>query len=367
IGIASVLKKQNSGKSLGDLENAMKIARKLRQPQLEARIYEAMSGVYRQEKNYKEAMEALEAQHKLLDSLLRADTAKDIAALDSSYALETSYEQIGHLQQTNKREKKELQAGWIILMAVLVIAVLLWLYLQKIKKLNQQLRESNRIKDTLFSVIGHDLKGPASSALQLFEMMETEEFTDAELKSMISELRKQTTASLDLLQSLFEWGRAQLQGIKVNVTDYNPKSIVSRTVTLLSPQAHQKRLKISDNTNPDLKLHTDADHFEFVIRNLLSNAIKFSRPGGEIRLNATAQDKNEVIFSVTDEGVGISEEQQRSFLSGNLKVAFGTAREKGSGLGLLLSKDFIRANHGRIWLESKENEGTTFYVALPAA
>lgn len=194
INIASVLKLQNSGKSLTNLKAAMRIARKLREPQLEARIFEAMAGVYRQEQNYKEAMNALTEQHRLLDSLLKTDTAKDIAALDSSYVLESSYEKIGHLQQTNKQTKNELQFGWVILTAVLLILILLWLYLRKVKRLNQELKASNKIKDTLFSVVGHDLKGPAASAVQLFELMETEEFTQLELKGMIVELRKQTSA-----------------------------------------------------------------------------------------------------------------------------------------------------------------------------
>lgn len=367
INIASVLQKQNSDKSLADLKQAMIIARKIKQPQLEARIFAVMAGVYRQEQNYKEAMNALSEQHRLLDSLLQADTAKDIAALDSSYALESSYEKIGNLQQTNKHAKSQLQLGWLILMSVLVILLLLWLYLKKVKRLNQELKASNKIKDTLFSVVGHDLKGPAASAVQLFEMMETEEFTAPELKGMIAELKKQTNASLDLLKSLFEWGRAQLQGIKVNQTDFDPKEVIDRCISLLSPQALQKNITIKDTAPSSLSVHADADHFEFVIRNLLSNAIKFSHPGGVIEVSAERQDKNDIVFSVADSGVGISKAQQQIFLTGNLNVAFGTAKEKGSGLGLMLTKDFIKANEGRIWLESGENEGSTFFVALHAA
>jgi signal transduction histidine kinase len=245
--------------------------------------------------------------------------------------------------------------------------VLLWLYLRKVKRLNQELKASNKIKDTLFSVVGHDLKGPAASAVQLFEMMETEEFTAPELKGMIVELKKQTTASLELLKSLFEWGRAQLQGIKVNQTDFDSKEVIDRCISLLSPQASQKNITIKDSAPSDLKLHADADHFEFVIRNLLSNAIKFSHPGGVIEVGAWKHDKNDIVFSVADSGVGISKTQQQAFLTGNLNVAFGTAKEKGSGLGLMLTKDFIKANDGRIWLESRENEGSTFFVALHAA
>ena len=312
-------------------------------------------------------MAALEDQHYLLDSLLRSDTAKDVAALDSSHLLERSREKIGNLQQLNRVEKISLNLGLVTLLVVLLLGVLLWRYLRKIRRLNEELTNSNRVKDTLFSVIGHDLKGPAGSAAQLFELMETEDFTPEEMKGMLTELRKQTKASLELLQSLFEWGKAQLQGIKVNPSDFQVQPVIERCIHLLSRQAAQKHLRLTAEIPGDLKLHADADHFEFIIRNLLSNAIKFSYEGGTIHIDGELASHNEVIVSVKDNGMGISTDQQAVFLTSNLKVNFGTQNEKGSGLGLLLTKDFIKANQGRIWLESEGGKGTTFYVALPAS
>ena len=368
--IAELLRRQDAGASLADLKTALEIAGKLGNPQLEARIYAAMAGVYRQEKNYKEAMAALEAQHRLVDSLLNADTTRDIAALDSSYMLETSREKIGGLQQVNQQESLELWLSISLGIFALVFAAWLWLYLRKIRRLNQELQNSNRIKDTLFSVIGHDLKGPAGSAAQLFELMETEDFTEAEMKRMIAELRKQTNASLELLQALFEWGKTQLQGVKVNPADFDPGPVVERCIHLLSRQAAQKNIAINNELPQHLRIYADADHFEFVIRNLLSNAIKFSHEGGLIEVRATLpalSPSKEVVFAVRDSGVGISPAQQAAFQAGNLQVSFGTRQEKGSGLGLLLAKDFIKANRGHIWLESEEGKGTVFFVAFPAA
>ncbi len=367
IQIADLLKGQDAANSLGDLKTALVIAQNLHQPQLEARIYDAMAGVYRQEKNYKEAMDALEEQHHLLDSLLHADTTKDIAALDSSYALERSQEQIGHLQKIDRQERSELYIGLIILIAVMLIALLLWFYLKKIRSLNRELKASNRVKDTLFSVIGHDLKGPAGSAAQLFELMETEDFTQEEIRAMIADLRRQTTASLELLQALFEWGKAQLQGIKVNPSDFDPKTVIDRCLSLLSQQASQKHIRMASSVAGGLLVHADPDHVELIIRNLLSNAIKFSHEGGVISVEAArAAGKAQVIFTVRDNGIGISKAQQDVFLTGNLEVNFGTQKEKGSGLGLMLVKDFVKANHGQIWLESQERQGTVFFIALPA-
>lgn len=368
IRIAGILKKQDAGTSIRDLRQALAIARDLREPKLEARIFEALAGVYRQQKNYGEAMGALDDQHHLLDSLLQADTARDVAALDSSYVLERSREKVGALQQLNRIEKISLNVGLFTLLVILSLLVLLWRYLRKIKRLNEELASSNRVKDTLFSVIGHDLKGPAGSAAQLFELMETEDFTPEEMKGMIAELRKQTKASLELLQSLFEWGKAQLQGIQVRPLDFDPRPVVERCITFLSQQAAQKNISLHMEVPAGLLLHADPDHFEFIIRNLLSNAIKFSHPGGRIEVKAAFSiSTNQTIFAVKDQGIGISKAQQAVFLTSNLQVNFGTGQEKGSDLGLLLTKDFIKANHGRIWLESEEGKGTTFYIAMAAA
>jgi len=365
INIAGILKTENAGQSLNDLKKALQIAEDLHQPQLEADIYKALAGVYQQEKNYKEAMTALEEHHRLLDSLLESDTTKDIVELDSSYKLESTRQQIGHLQQINKKETSELDMGMVILTVVILLLILLWLYLRKINRLNRELKASNHIKDTLFSVIGHDLKGPAGSAAQLITLMETERFPEDELQAMLSELRKQTAASFELLTSLFEWGRAQLQGVQVRPVELITSPLIQKNIALLNQQAILKNIVITDHTPPDAHILADHDHFDLIIRNLLSNAIKFTNGGGQIDIKAYPLNE-EMIYSVTDTGIGISPEQQRAFTETSLHVQFGTRGEKGSGLGLLLIKEFIKANKGRIWLESTEGKGTTFYIAFPA-
>ncbi|HEY0244198.1 MAG TPA: tetratricopeptide repeat protein, partial [Mucilaginibacter sp.] len=161
INIAGILKSDNAVQSLTDLKRALQLADSLHQPQLEVTIYAAMAGVYRQQKDYKEAMTALEENHRLLDSLLDANTNKEIASLDSSYTLESSLKKIGNLQKINNNEKIELKVSLALLIMVIVLLIVLGLYLRKISRLNKELKAANRLKDTLFSIIGHDLKGPA--------------------------------------------------------------------------------------------------------------------------------------------------------------------------------------------------------------
>ncbi len=129
----------------------------------------------------------------------------------------------------------------VVLTVVILLLVLLWLYLRKINRLNRELKASNHIKDTLFSVIGHDLKGPAGSAAQLITLMETERFPEDELQAMISELRKQTAASFELLTSLFDWGRAQLQGVQVRPVNLLTAPLIQKKYSAFKPAGHSEK------------------------------------------------------------------------------------------------------------------------------
>jgi signal transduction histidine kinase len=194
--------------------------------------------------------------------------------------------------------------------------------------------------------------------------METEVFSEAEIKQMISEVRKQTHASFELLNGLFEWGKAQLQGIQVNQKHFETHPVIQKNISLLSQQASLKKIIITDHSPVDARLFADPNQFDFIIRNLLSNAIKFTFPSGFIDIYAS-KNNDEMIYSVRDTGIGITTKQQQLFLKTNMTVAFGTTGEKGSGLGLLLIREFMKANKGRIWLESEEGKGTTFYFSFP--
>jgi signal transduction histidine kinase len=311
-------------------------------------------------------MLALEEHDRLLDSLLLARINSDIVALDTSYRLEKSREEIDQLQETNKKGKAELRIGLIFIIIVLVMLVFLWMYLRKAKGLNRELLESNHVRDTLFSIVGHDLKGPAGNAVKLLEIMEAGSMPADVVKKMTTELRKQSAASLELLNALFEWGKAQLHGVEATPASVGTKPIVEKNISLLAPQAALKNIDITDDTPAELQVYADPNHVDFIIRNLLSNAIKFTHDQGRIELQAVQKGKD-IVFSVRDNGIGISKEKQDAFLKTTLPVSFGTKGEKGSGLGLLLIKEFVRANKGHIWLESKEKEGTVFYVSFPMA
>lgn len=363
LNIAEILKKENAAKSLEDLKQALSIAESIHEPELTAKIFGAMAGVYEQEKNYREAVIVMEEQHHLVDSLLVESHEEEVKELDSSLALGKSREKIYGLELANKKTEIELDAGIVLIVASLIVLLILWFYLKKVRKLNAELKKSNEIKDKLFSIIGHDLKGPVGSMAQMLAMLETDAFPEKEVKNAIAALRKQSEASHETLIALFEWGKAQLRGVNVNPVNFLARTIIEKNLSVLKSQSDKKSITINDHVLPAISIYADPDQFDFVIRNLLSNAIKFNYPAGTIEINAK-KEKGNIIFSVKDNGKGIAPEQQAAFLKSNLSVSFGTIGEKGTGLGLLLTKEFIKANKGKIWLESQEGEGTTFYFSL---
>jgi signal transduction histidine kinase len=347
------------------LKQALELSLKVGRTEMTADIYSALTDVYEKQQKYKEAMGAVREHNKLRDSLYSLNKTRELASLFASYELNESKSKIQELELVNQERTFERNLVIIGIAAVSIILLLLWFYYRKMNVLNRKLNESNKIKDKLFSIIGHDLKAPVGGLVQTLELLEDDDLNAEERKYVIGQLRKQTQLSLDTLNALLNWGEAQLKGVSVNAQHFETKGIISKNVDLLSKQAAEKSIFITDNTAETITVLADVNHFDVVVRNLLSNAVKFTKEHGAIEINAmeTAKD-GMVVFSVKDNGQGISEEQQQQFLSSNINVSFGTKGEKGTGLGLLLTKEFILANGGKIWLESKVGEGTTFYFSL---
>lgn len=366
MGIANVLKNKDAEQSIQHLKNALDIAHTIGHKQLAAEIYRSLSDLYRQQSRYADALNALEKHHRLLDSLQNANVGHKIAVLQSSYELAESKLRIEALELANQQRTYQRNEGLFTAVAILLVLLIVGVYFYKTTRLNKNLAASNLIKDKLFSIIGHDLRNPIGGITQLLEVLEDENLTEDQ-RVMVSEMRKQGKVSLDILNALLNWGEAQLKGIHIEKVSFNAKNSITKNILALQKHAGDKSILITDATPDDLTLFGDINHFEFIIRNLLSNAIKFSYPSGKIEVAAINKpSSNIVIFSVKDHGKGISGAQQEIFLKANLDIAYGTKGEKGTGIGLMLSKEFIKANKGQLWIESKEGIGSTFFFTFPA-
>jgi signal transduction histidine kinase len=241
-------------------------------------------------------------------------------------------------------------------------------------ELNVQLAESekklielNSAKDKLFSIIGHDLKNPIFTILGFSQILEEdyEEMTDEKKLEYIKTIY-QTAASIQkLLENLLTWSRAQTGRLEVNLEPISIRNVINETVDIVTTQAEKKNIEIIVNLNSTLMVYADNNLLETVVRNLLTNAIKFTNPGGRITVS-TRDENGFVAVSVEDTGIGLSEADKNKLFRIDVNNAeIGHHKEKGTGLGLILCKEFCEKMGGSIWVESKLGKGSAFYFTVP--
>lgn len=369
LNLSSVLGKESTAKAVAYMQNALLISKKIGQKRLTSEIYEGLSEKYQQMGDYKAALFAVKEQHKLLDSIYNISKEREIANLQAGYELDKSKQHIQTLELLNEKRTLERNAGVVAAILVSLTLILLGLYLHRVRKLNHELKASNQVKDKLFSIIGHDLRSPVGTVVQMLDVIDQSDLEAFELREMLSILKKHTQASLETLDTLLQWGKSQLQGVRVTPTVFNPESIIERNLEILSVSAGQKYIRIIKSVPADLELYSDPDHFNFVVRNLLSNAVKFTYPSGEVKVSVSGYHSKPgyITFSVKDNGKGISEKDKEVLFESFSGADHGTAGEKGTGIGLILCKEFVQANNGEIWVESREGDGSEFFFTVKTA
>ncbi len=231
-----------------------------------------------------------------------------------------------------------------------------------------RLKELNSIKDKLFSIIGHDLKGLLNNVLGLSELIETEfdSFSPKELRLYNQYILRSSQTIAELLENLLTWSCAQRNILKVIPQLVPVHYIIEKSLNPVSQNAVSKEISVKNNVEPTSLVFADESMLTTIIRNLISNSIKFTNRGGIISVDAE-QNNGHVIISIADNGIGISpEKMQHLFKPDKNRSGVGTEGEKGTGLGLIICKDFVERNDGKIWAESNQEDGTTFFIKLPS-
>ena len=230
-----------------------------------------------------------------------------------------------------------------------------------------QLREANATKDKFFSIIAHDLKSPFSSLIGFSELLyeEYNQFDEQEIKEFIQQIYISSTNSLKLLDNLLQWAKSQTGRIVASPEYLNVNNLVFETIGLLKAASNNKKIKLRTDLQDGCVVLADRYMTLTILRNLLSNAIKFTYPGGDIIISSVKV-KDKIRISVADNGTGISPSDQEKLFRVDQKVRNpGTNNEYGTGLGLILCKEFVEKNAGVIGVESKEGIGSVFYFLFP--
>lgn len=238
---------------------------------------------------------------------------------------------------------------------------------EELIKTKTELEKLNQEKDKFFSIIAHDLRSPFQSFIGFLDLLDKNlyKFSIKELSTRINQLSNKAESLFQLLKNLLEWARIQ-RGVYPFFPDrLNLLALMDHYLKSIETIINNKEIKVSLDVSKNIYVFADENMLGSVILNLVTNAIKFSDVGGNVKISAKILDDN-VQVSVSDEGIGMSQEILESLFRIDKKVGRrGTMGEESSGLGLLLCKEFIEKNNGKIWVESVENQGSTFYFTLP--
>ena len=237
-----------------------------------------------------------------------------------------------------------------------------------IEEKNEELRKTIAGRDKMYSVIAHDLRSPMASMKMLLNtiMMSVEkDKIDPDIFDMLEMSNKTSEEVFSLLDNLLKWTKSQLGKLTVIPQKLDISGLADGVVEVMNSVAGVKHIKLIRTDHESFFVYVDIEMIKSILRNLISNAVKFSNPDSEIKVGIKAED-GKVIVSVTDSGKGIKKEDQHKLLKDSTHfTTYGTNSEEGSGLGLLLCRDFARKNGGELWFESEENLGSVFSFSLP--
>jgi PAS domain S-box-containing protein len=241
---------------------------------------------------------------------------------------------------------------------------------EEIQLKNIELAELNISKDKFFSIIANDLRIPITSFLFLTKLMSDNisHYSSQELHFITKELQDSATNLSDMLENLLEWSRLQRGIIEFHPVPFMLTFIVIRNLDVIIDFAKQKNIEIINNISEEFLVYADVVMFNIILRNLISNAIKFTPRGGKIEIGTVNISEGFTGIYIKDNGIGMDDQTVGKLfkMDQNFK-RLGTENEPSSGLGLLICKEFIEKHNGRIWVESEEGKGSSFYFSLPNA
>lgn len=251
---------------------------------------------------------------------------------------------------------------------VLVVGTLLTILIIQRRRFIKQIKaleEISKAKDQLFLIIGHDLNNTICDIPPAIKIFREGEITLEERASLLDNIEEDALASSESLKNLIAWGKLKLEGILSSPVKFDASKIICNNLTKINQPINDKDLTVKNSISRDIEIYADISQFKFIIKNLLSNAVKFCGHSGIIEIEAYPSSQSEfMIFSIKDCGVGVG--------ARNVKMVFdplntnesGTENEEGSGIALMLCKEYATANGGKMWVAKEKSGGVIFYVAM---
>jgi signal transduction histidine kinase len=388
LGRGSVYAKQEKyDEAMRYIEKAASLAQEINARVLEIACYNQLSILWEKRGDYKKSLEYFKQFKTLDDSLFSNEMQQKLLRDQIRFEIATRDDQIAALTRLEETQKSELKKTELIRNILVVVIALTGILLfsvyrsgQRRKQINalllqhqeetekrsKELEQLNEVKDKFFSIISHDLRSPINALAGLMDLLDKGAIAQHELPVAIKELRTRFNHTRSLMNNLLDWTVLQMDKMNLQAGNVPLRKIVEENIELVG-SIQNKKIKMVNSVPENATGYADSNTINLVIRNLMTNAIKFTNDGGEITVSAESTG-TEWVMSVRDNGIGMNTEiQKKLFDKINPYSTRGTANEKGTGLGLILCKEFVEKNGGRIWVESEEGKGSTFWFTVPKA
>jgi len=374
---------QKFAESFKLIDEALTSAKSLNARVLEIDCYEQLSGLAEQKGDYKKSLEYFKNFKVMRDSLFNEEFVHKLFE-DLRYETETKDSEIAELSLARSLQTAEIKRQGFIrnilavsaaLTGILLLSVyrsgqrririnkLLMEHQEEIKKRSIELEQLNQVKDKFFSIISHDLRSPINALSGILDLMGRDQLKPEEFSRLVKELKIQFNHTKTLINNLLDWALLQMDKLKIQPEKINLRNLVDENFRLLS-SLHLKEIEMINRIPEKVYASADLNTINLVFRNLILNSIKFTESGGKIWVDVK-ENQNDLTVSVTDNGVGIAPEVQSMIFEKTSGYSTrGTANEKGTGLGLILCKEFVERNGGKIWLQSEVGKGSTFSFTL---
>jgi signal transduction histidine kinase/Tfp pilus assembly protein PilF len=315
------------------------------------------------------------------DSVFNEESMTKFNDYEYKYKIQDKEQEILRLETSKKIEQEKnnlLKIGFILLLVVIVgISLLAYSingnrkkekYINELNnKQNETLAQLNSFKDKVFSIIAHDLRSPIASIQSMFSLLDQGLISQEDFMTFRKDMTNQVTTLSQLLENLLSWSKKQMQGgLQTIKSEVVIKDAINQNIALFNEISISKQIDVKSTAFENLKIMADVDQFDLIIRNLLSNAIKFTPKGGSIFLDAK-EENGQIKISIKDSGVGMNQNTVDKIFANEIISLKGTNGEKGSGLGLSLTKEFIENNNGTFNICSKPDKGTEITITFNKA
>lgn len=336
-------------------------------------LYKNLADIYLKLGKSDSAISTMNYYVNLKDSInhqnIRAAIAEQrvLHELDKIEEENSDLKKLNRLNELEKKEAKYFNDLMVVIVAFLIVViVLLFLFIRKIRLLNKELNEINSTKDKFFSIISHDLKNPISAFKSLTELLEREygDFDESDRIEYLALMRESAGNLYNLMENLLVWSQSQRKKIVPQKIETQPGLIIKNVRDELANLAKNKNIELRADYSEDYRCITDPALVKVIIVNICTNSIKFTPPGGTVTLHQHSVDGG-CVLEISDNGTGMDKEKKDSlFKIGKAKSSDGTNKEKGTGLGLIIVKEFTDLLGGKIEVESEVGRGTVFRVIL---